>query len=85
MKVSFAIGEKPLKSLRLIEKHFFKGKVISTHDFATGFCVPNSENEWETIYDLPKFNEEQTLEIIHSPGETTSDSYFFVEDKLIIH
>ena len=85
MRLTFKVGEKAMKNLRLVEKHFFKGEVVSTHDFATGFCMPNTENEMEVIYDLPKLDEDKKDDIITSPGETTSDTYIFVENKLIQH
>lgn len=85
MQVGFSVGDKPVKNLRLVEKHFFKGECVKTYDFKFGFCIPGSHNVWEAIYDLPELTEDRKLEMISSPGESVSDSYFFVEDKLIIH
>ena len=80
MQVGFSVGDQPVKNLRLIEKHFFKDELIKTYDFSFGFIIPNTRNTWETIYDLPELTEEKQLEIISSPGESRSDSYFFVGD-----
>ena len=35
---------KPLADLTLIEKHFFRGQVLSEFEFNFPFCVPNSTN-----------------------------------------
>ena len=78
-------GDKPVPGIHLVEKHFFKGNLIKTYDFQFGFMIPGTENQWETIYDLPQFTEEQKMELITSPNEVTSDSYFFVGNELVIH
>ena len=39
----------------------------------------------EFIYDLPQFSPEEKAEIVASPWEVKSDTFFFAEDKLIIH
>ena len=85
MQVGIEIGNLPLKSIRMIEKHFFKGICIKTYDMKTGFCIPNTVNTWETIYILPELDDDTKQEMIENPGEAKSDSYFFVEDKLILH
>ena len=69
----------------MIERHYFKGKVIKSYEFSFGFCIPNSTNTLEVIYDLPQLDAEEQEEMINSPWETKSDTFFFVENKLIIH
>ena len=69
----------------MIEKHFFKDNCVKTYDFKTGFCIPNTVNTWETIYELPALDEDTKQEMILNLGETKSDSYFFIENKLIMH
>ena len=69
----------------MVERHYFKGKVIRSYEFKFGFVIPNSTNSWEFIYDLPELSEEEEQEIIQAPWEVKSDSYFFAEGKLIIH
>ena len=69
----------------MIERHYFKGKVIKSYDFKFGFCIPGSTNSLEVIYDLPQLTEAEMQEMISSPWETKSDTFFFVENKLIIH
>ena len=85
MQVGFSIGSQPVKGMRLIEKHYLKDECIKTYDFNFGFCIPGSHNTWEAIYDLPELTEERQMEVISSPGESKSDSYFFVGNDLAIH
>lgn len=59
LKVDFKVGDQPVPSLQMIERHYFKGKVIKSYEFKFGFCIPGSTNSLEVIYDLPKLNEEE--------------------------
>lgn len=52
MRLSFAVGPKELNSLRLIEKHYHKDKLLRSFDFKFGFCIPNSVNTWESEYEV---------------------------------
>jgi hypothetical protein len=69
----------------MVERHYFRGKVIRSYDFKFGFVIPDSLNSWEFIYDLPELEDEEKMEIINAPWEVKSDSFFFAEGKLIIH
>ena len=69
----------------MVERHYFRGKVIRSYNFDFGFVIPNSTNSWEFIYDLPELDEDLKLEIQGAPWEVKSDSFFFAEGKLIIH
>lgn len=83
--IVFSVGDKPVKNLRLIERHYFKDKLIRSFDFNFGFCIPNSTNEWESIYEMPPLEKKVVDDMVNSPWKTTSDSFFFVDDELIIH
>ena len=85
MTLKFSNGEKAIQNMLMVERHYFKGKVIRSYEFKFGFVIPNSTNSWEFIYDLPELSEEEEQEIIQAPWEVKSDSYFFAEGKLIIH
>lgn len=78
-------GELPLQQLTLIEKHFFRGQILSEFEFNFPFCVPKSTNQWQYVYELPQLSEEQQEEMINAPFETQSDSFFFAEGHLICH
>lgn len=69
----------------MIERHYFKDKLIKSFDFNFPFCIPNSVNDWENVYDLPNFTKEEIDDMIRSPYETKSDSFYFVDDELIMH
>ena len=49
----------------MIERHYFKGRVIQDYSFQFGFVIPNSTNEWEFVYDMPDFTEEEAQEIVN--------------------
>ena len=84
-ELTFSVGDKPVKNLVMIERHYFKNKLIKEYEFNFKFCIPNTTNSWEIIYELPELDEEKKREIIEAPWETKSDTYFFVENKLVIH
>ncbi|KEG08597.1 GMP-PDE, delta subunit family protein [Trypanosoma grayi] len=85
-KLVFGInGETPVPSFRIIERHYFRNTLIKSFDFAFGFCIPHSTNTWEAIYDMPALTEEWIKAIIENPNETVSDSFYFVDGKLVMH
>jgi hypothetical protein len=57
--MNFSIGPKPIETLEMVERHYFRGRVIREYSFKFGFVIPNSTNSWEFIYDLPKLNAEE--------------------------
>merc|ERR1711959_724974 len=81
----FSVGEKEVPNFRMIERHYYRDKLIRSFDFAFCFCMPNSTNSWEAVYDLPALTEEEAKDMINSPYETKSDSFYFVNDELIMH
>ena len=54
-------------------------------DFSFGFCIPGSTNTWEAVYALPPMDNALVSDMIAHPYETSSDSFYFVGDKLIMH
>jgi hypothetical protein len=83
--LEFCVGDQPVPNLLMIERHYFKTELVKSFEFTFGFCIPSSRNTWEAIYDMPQFPEPKKSEIIASPYATKSDTYFFVNDKLILH
>ncbi|GMH40924.1 hypothetical protein BSKO_08828 [Bryopsis sp. KO-2023] len=84
--LNFGVGADVIvNSLKMIERHYFKGELIRSFSFDFGFCIPGSENSWEGIYDLPQKSEEEIDEFEKSPGEHQSDSFYFADDRLIMH
>ncbi|CAN9505338.1 unnamed protein product [Ophioblennius macclurei] len=83
--LEFIVGSRALNRLRLIERHFFRDLLLKTFDFEIGFCIPHSRNTCEHIYCLPELDPDTVEEMISNPFETRSDSFYFVNNKLIMH
>ncbi|CAI5445507.1 unnamed protein product [Caenorhabditis angaria] len=83
--VEFAVGSRPIHKFRMIERHFFKDRMLKCFDFEFGFCIPNSRNNCEHIYEFPQLSQALMDEMINNPYETRSDSFYFVDDKLVMH
>lgn len=84
-KLVFAVGQQPLPNFRMIERHYFANKLLKSFDFTFGFCIPNSTNSWEAIYDMPVLTPEEKADIIANPYLTKSDSFYFVNNVLVMH
>ena len=83
--LNFRVGPKPAKKFVMVERHYFKNKLIKSYEFEVPFCMPSTVNSMEAIYELPTFSNEEIEEMIASPWETKSDSFYFAEGKLIMH
>lgn len=83
--VEFTVGSQPVNKFRMIERHFFREKLLKSFDFEFGFCIPNSKNTCEHIYEFPTLDPELVKEMISHPFETRSDSFYFVDDRLVMH
>lgn len=83
--VEFTVGDKPVNNFRMIERHYFRDRLLKNFDFNFGFCIPNSKNTCEHIYEFPALDIDEMQEMIDHPFETKSDSFYFVEGKLIMH
>lgn len=86
-QITFTVGgNRVVKKFRMIERHYFKEKLIKSFDFDFGAAlIPNSENSIEHIYDMPKLDNKLKRQMVEFPWETRSDSFYFVEDRLIMH
>ncbi|XP_072839498.1 protein unc-119 homolog B [Pogona vitticeps] len=83
--VEFTVGDKPVSNFRMIERHYFQDRLLKNFDFDFGFCIPNSRNTCEHIYEFPQLSEDLIRLMIENPYETRSDSFYFVDNKLIMH
>jgi hypothetical protein len=83
--LQFKVGPKEVRNFKMIERHYFRDRLLKNFDFTLDFCIPNSVNTWEVIYDLPLLPDDISQEMIANPWETKSDSFYFVEDQLIMH
>ncbi|XP_040587176.1 protein unc-119 homolog B isoform X2 [Mesocricetus auratus] len=69
--VEFTVGDRPVSNFRMIERHYFRERLLKNFDFDFGFCIPSSRNTFRLM--------------IENPYETRSDSFYFVDNKLIMH
>jgi len=83
--LQFSVGPQPVENFRMIERHYFKDQLIKSFDFNFGFCIPNSTNTWEAIYDMPELDPDLIDAMIREPWETKSDSFYYVGDEMILH
>ena len=65
--LEFKVGGKPVKGFTMIERHYFKNELIKSYTFSAPFCMPNSTNSMEAIYELPELPSEKRQEMINSP------------------
>ena len=83
--LQFKVGPRELRNFRMIERHYFRTTLIKSFDFNLEFCIPNTINSWEIIYELPPLDPELEQQLIANPWETKSDSFYFVDGQLIMH
>ncbi|KAH0625466.1 hypothetical protein JD844_014996 [Phrynosoma platyrhinos] len=83
--VEFTVGDKPVSNFRMIERHYFRDRLLKNFDFDFGFCIPSSRNTCEHIYEFPQLSEDLIRLMVDNPYETRSDSFYFVDNKLIMH
>lgn len=55
--MEFVVGNKAVNKFRMIERHFFRDRLLKSFDFEFGFCIPNSRNTCEHIYHVPHLSE----------------------------
>jgi len=81
----FSVGSRELSGFRMIERHYFRDRLVKSFDFQFGFCIPGSTNTWDAVYSLPPLSDELMNDMIENPYETRSDSFYFVNNRLIMH
>lgn len=84
--LTFVVGDKQVKNLDFIERHYIDDKLMANYSFNFPFFMPNTENNIEFIYPMPKLSDE-TLRKIKDKEDVhaKSDTFIFVNKKLIIH
>ena len=83
--LTFTVGKKEVKDFLIVERHYFNDKLIKNFEFKFDFCIPYSVNTWESIYVMPEIDPELKKQMIAEPWHTKSDSFYFVENKLVMH
>ena len=79
-RVEFVVGDQPVNKFRMIEKHYFKERLLKCFDFEFGFCIPHSRNTVEHIYEFPQLSQHEsksmlTLSHIHQKAEDFENIY----------
>ena len=83
--LTFSVGDQPVKDFLMIERHYFNEILVKSFEFKFDFCIPNSVNTWEYIYTVPEIEPKLKKQMIDEPWHTRSDSFYFVQNKLIMH
>lgn len=81
-RIEFTVGDQPVKEFQMIERHFFNNKCLKSFEFNFGFCVPNSRNTCEQIYEFPELIQTESKSTISLIPEYLISS-FTTETKLI--
>lgn len=55
------MGDRPVTGFRMIERHYFRERLLKTFDFDFGFCIPSSRNTCEHIYEFPQLSEDVSM------------------------
>lgn len=79
------MGPREAKKFRMIERHYFRDQLVKSFDFSFGFCIPSSTNTWDVVYAMPPLSDELIADMINHPWDTKSDTFYFVEDRIIMH
>ena len=84
--LNLCVGDKLVKDLVLLERHFIGGKVAAEFTFKFPIFMPNSQNSIEFIYNIPKMTPEVEEKMAKGEDiEAKSDTFIFVEGKLVFH
>uniref|UniRef100_UPI0035901326 protein unc-119 homolog B-like n=1 Tax=Myxine glutinosa TaxID=7769 RepID=UPI0035901326 len=83
--VEFSVGSQPVPAFRMIERHYFGDRLLKSFDFDFGFCIPNSRNSVEQVYEFPALSDSLVEEMIARPYLTRSDSFYFANGVLVMH
>lgn len=81
----FSVGPVEVPSFRMIERYYFRNRLIKSFDFGFGFCIPGSTNTWDAVYAVPALDDDLISDMIDNPYGTVSDSFYFVDGKLVKH
>lgn len=60
-------------------------QLVKSFDFEFGFCIPGSVNTWDAVYSMPPLSEDLLADMVSNPFETQSDSFYFVDNALVMH
>jgi hypothetical protein len=84
--LTLVVGENVVNDLFLIERHYINYNLAANYEFYFPLFMPNSENNIEFMYPIPKLNDE-TRKLLDYGEDiyAKSDTFIFVENRLVIH
>ena len=59
-RIEFTVGDKSVSHFRMIERHYFRNHLLKSFDFDFGFCMPNTTNTCEQIYEMPELSPQES-------------------------
>lgn len=62
-RMEFVVGDKAVKNFKMIERHYFRNKLLKDFEFDFPFCMPSTTNTCEHIYDLPELSAEESKQL----------------------
>jgi hypothetical protein len=83
---TFIVGDNLVRNMKIIERHFINDNLVGNYEFDFPICMPGSTNNIEFIYNIPKLEESVQRDLIDDLDiYAESDTFIFVENKLVIH
>lgn len=49
----FSVGEQEIHDFTMVERHYFRNRLIKSYDFDFPFCIPGTTNTFQAAYDVP--------------------------------
>ena len=59
-RIEFVVGAKEVRNFTMVERHFFRDVCLKDFDITFPYCMPNSRNTCEYIYDVPELSPQQS-------------------------
>ena len=58
-RIRFSV-DKEVNNFVMIERHYFRKRLVKEFEFKFPFCIPGSTNSVEHVYELPPLTEEES-------------------------
>ncbi len=84
--LTLVMGDNLVKDLTLIERHYIDDQLQANYKFDFPVFMPNSENNIEFMYSVPSLSQ-KSQEMLEKGKDilAKSDTFIFVEGKMMIH
>ena len=84
--LQLVVGNQIVKKLTLVERHYIDNTLAANYQFTFPLFMPNSKNSIEFIYNVPKLSEEVQKRMDNGQDiHAKSDTFVFVEGKMVVH